>query len=230
MEQAIKILAWIAAVFVMILSLPQLINILRTKKTGKINFTSFWIFHIGLLMWTFWSSFGGDELQPTLVANSVCLFLYTIMIGLLYFFKKEFSLFKKKVAYSVLVLILLVWLSFIISRSLSSFKWDSGTQTAMALIFPALTTFAFLPQLIYSWRHKQWKGISIWMYVVYELNNIVWIIWWILLIAFTAGTSNVGPYVGGLMWQLISFTLFGIQFVYTFKYTKKSEIKKVNTK
>ncbi|MBN4084108.1 PQ-loop domain-containing transporter [Mycoplasma sp. CSL10166] len=220
MNYTIDVLSWIAAVFVMILSLPQLINIIKTKKTGNINFVSFWIFHTGVLMWTFWSSFGSEKLFATLIANSVCLFLYTVMIGLLYYFKKEFSLFRKKIAYLGLLIFLLVWTSFIIIRNVSDFRWTADVQTAMALIFPSLTTFAFLPQLVFSWRHKHWKGISIWMYVIYELNNLVWIIWWILLIISSVGGAEVGPFIGGLIWQLISFILFGTQFIFTFKYRK----------
>ncbi|MCU9934006.1 PQ-loop domain-containing transporter [Mycoplasmopsis felis] len=97
----------------------------------------------------------------------------------------------------------------------------------MSLIFPSFTTLAFLPQLIYSLRKKIWKGISIWMYVLYEVNNLFWILYWILNLVHL---GVEGALIGALIWQTISFTLFGIQFYFTLidLLKTKKEMKKIS--
>ncbi|MCU9934007.1 hypothetical protein NWE61_02230 [Mycoplasmopsis felis] len=51
------------------LGIPQLISLLKSKRTGKINFISFWIFHLGILLWVIWSSLGSDYLLSTFVVT-----------------------------------------------------------------------------------------------------------------------------------------------------------------
>lgn len=45
----------------------------------------------------------------------------------------------------------------------------------------AVTTFTFLPQVIKTWKEKSAKNISLLMFVIAVTNEIMWIIYGILL-------------------------------------------------
>ena len=51
MNIAIEIFGILGALATIGLGIPQLIQQLKTKKTGKVNFASFWIFYVGILLW-----------------------------------------------------------------------------------------------------------------------------------------------------------------------------------
>ncbi|WP_027121502.1 PQ-loop domain-containing transporter [Mycoplasma leonicaptivi] len=227
MLQIVTTLSWISAVIVMTLGIPQLIKLLTTKNTGKVNFISFWIFHTGILLWLIWSSLGSPLLLSTFVANTVCLVIHSIMLFFLYYYKKEYSQTKKMIGYMGIGAMLAVGATFFVLHWILGEVYTKDAQTTMGLIFPAFTTLAFLPQLIFSIRKNAWKGLSIWMFVLYELNNIVWILFWIFSIIYNISIKgSIGPFVGGLIWQLISFTLFGIQFYFTLRYSMNEKRKK----
>lgn len=44
----------------------------------------------------------------------------------------------------------------------------------------AITTFTFLPQVIKTWKEKSAKDISILMFVIAAVNEILWIIYGIM--------------------------------------------------
>ncbi|WP_134110495.1 PQ-loop domain-containing transporter [Mycoplasmopsis mustelae] len=221
---SIVVFSWIAAAVVASLGIPQLISLLKHKKTGNVNFASFWIFQTGILLWIIWSSLGHKNLLNAFVANSISIVFYSIMIYLLYHYKQEFGKKQKFLAAAGLSIYLIIWIIFIILNQTLKFRWSTQTQLILGLIFPSLTTLAFFPQLIYSFKKNEWKGISYWMFLVYEINNIVWIIFWILNIV---STEEKQAFIGGLVWQIISFILFGIQFTFTLRdhiLTKKKSV------
>lgn len=45
----------------------------------------------------------------------------------------------------------------------------------------AVTTFTFLPQVIKTWKEKSAKNISLLMFVIAVTNEIMWIVYGILL-------------------------------------------------
>jgi MtN3 and saliva related transmembrane protein len=45
----------------------------------------------------------------------------------------------------------------------------------------AVTTFTFLPQVIKTWKEKSAKDISLMMFVIAATNEIMWIVYGILL-------------------------------------------------
>ncbi|WP_322912908.1 PQ-loop domain-containing transporter [Mycoplasmopsis felis] len=227
MEHFIVIVSWIVACLVASLGIPQLISLLKSKRTGKINFISFWIFHLGILLWVIWSSLGSDYLLSTFVANSVCLTINSITLYFLYHYKREFNKNQKLAGLIGILFVYFIGIIFFVLKFTISYRWQSDVQTTMSLIFPSFTTLAFLPQLIYSLRKKIWKGISIWMYVLYEVNNLFWILYWILNLVHL---GVEGALIGALIWQTISFTLFGIQFYFTLidLLKTKKEMKKIS--
>ncbi|MFV9451726.1 PQ-loop domain-containing transporter [Mycoplasma sp. 4463] len=230
LETAFGIIKWICAITVISLSIPQLLKILKDKKTGPVNFVSFWIFHIGILLWVIWGATdkNNEKFITVMVADGVGILVNGIMTGLLYYYKKEFTNKQKLQGY---LAVLATWIIagiftvfYIIDYGRAGSQKDpyiigklhDSISTAMGFIFPAFTTFAFLPQLITSFKTKQWQGVSYWMYVLYVVNNIIWIVYWILLILINEIKGlSITSAIGGLVWQSISLTLFSIQLGFT---------------
>ena len=53
--------------------------------------------------------------------------------------------------------------------------------TIMGFIAASLTTFAFLPQVIKTWRMKETRDISLWMYLVFTIGVSLWLGYGILI-------------------------------------------------
>lgn len=220
-----NIFLWLSSVLIVMLSLPQLYKIIKDKKTGNISFLSFWIFHIGILGWVIYGATNPHNLYNVVVADGTSIFVNGVMTYLLYHYKKEFT---KKQKLMGAIGVAITWVVAIIFIIL--FVYDQKTtgakliqlpdkfSTIFGIIFPAFTTFAFAPQLIKSFKTKKWQGVSIWMFVIYEVNNIVWIIWWILGISkelYVNPGQQPWSLIAGLIWQFISLTIFGVQLGFT---------------
>lgn len=204
-------------IFTVALSIPQLIKLLKDKKTGEINFYSFWIFHIGICLWVFFGALSNTEnpyiLKNVVIADGVSCLLNGLMTYMLYRFKKEFS---KKVKLYAALGVLASWIitgtMVILYITLPNFRLTPLQNSIFGAIAPAFTTFSFLPQLITSIKTKQWRGITSWMFVLYEVNNIFWIIFW---------TTSMGlngilwDLVIGLAWQIVSLCIYAYQLTMT---------------
>jgi len=53
--------------------------------------------------------------------------------------------------------------------------------TIMGFIAASLTTFAFLPQVIKTWRMKETRDISFWMYLIFTIGVSLWLGYGILI-------------------------------------------------
>jgi MtN3 and saliva related transmembrane protein len=49
--------------------------------------------------------------------------------------------------------------------------------TLLGLAAAALTTTAFLPQLLKTWRTKSAKDVSLWMLITFSLGVFLWLIY-----------------------------------------------------
>ncbi|UUD36320.1 PQ-loop domain-containing transporter [Mycoplasmopsis citelli] len=237
LDTSIAVFGWFTVVLTVGLSFPQLIKLLKERKTQKVNFYSFWILHIGILTWTIFGVLSDSKfpfkLRNVVIADGVSLFVNGIMTYLLYHFY-DFNLTKPSKLPVVLQSsqarkllaftgVLLTWVIGIIFISLyfsnSTFRISSNAATIFAIIAPSLTTFAFAPQLYTSIKNKNWKGISPMMFIIFELNNFCWIVFWILSISKYGANLDL---IGGLIWQIVSFILYGYQLsmVIRFNYFK----------
>ena len=63
--------------------------------------------------------------------------------------------------------------------------------TISGLIAGALTTIAFLPQLIKTWKSKSAKDVSIEMLIVFSLGVFLWLIYGIYLNALPIILANL---------------------------------------
>ncbi|QGZ97397.1 hypothetical protein GE118_01135 [Mycoplasma sp. NEAQ87857] len=213
----------LTVILIISLSLPQLFKLLKDKKTGEINFVSFWIFHFGILFWVLYAATFRGNLINVIIADGIGVFVNGIMTYLLYYYKDDFN---KSTKNKALILVIFTWvmnIALIAIYIINQTKDNTLTVSpqfslVVSLIGPSFTTLAFTPQLIKSFKTKQWQGVSYWMFVLYVVNNIVWIIWWILKIyddkTYGAGDQFVGL-IGGLIWQIISLLIFSVQLGFT---------------
>ncbi|VEU63380.1 PQ-loop domain-containing transporter [Mycoplasmopsis bovirhinis] len=228
MQLAISILGYIGAVLVASLSIPQLFKIIKDRKTGDVNFYSFWIFHTGILLWIVWSALSPNKLHNIIIPNTITMVIQTITLGLMYLYKSEFNQKTKLKAWIALGIYLIIGIIFIALHIgiYAGGIWKqliipASLEAIMGFVFPAFTTLAFLPQFIQSLRTHNWGGLSYGMFVIYITNNFVWIIWWILqIVAASSLNAPVGSFVGGLIWQVISISLFSTQFAFTIIHQK----------
>lgn len=63
--------------------------------------------------------------------------------------------------------------------------------TILGLIAGALTTIAFLPQLIKTWKSKSAKDVSIEMLIVFSIGVFLWLIYGIYLKALPIILANL---------------------------------------
>ncbi|MFV8479324.1 PQ-loop domain-containing transporter [Mycoplasma sp. VS428] len=227
LDVSFQVFIWLTVVFIISLSVPQLIKLIKEKRTGNVSFTSFWIFHVGILLWVIWGA--TNNLNKTMLnvmfADGISLFVNGVMTILLYKHKKEFSANKKMWGYLGVLATYLIGTVFIVFYIVDYnrlpghylFKLPDTVSTVMGFVFPAATTLAFTPQLIQSFKTNEWQGVTYWMYVLYVVNNIIWIIWWGLGMGLQSyeAKPNYGSLIAGLIWQIISLTIFSIQLGYT---------------
>ncbi|VEU76366.1 PQ-loop domain-containing transporter [Mycoplasmopsis columboralis] len=243
LETSIEVFGWLTVIITVSLSLPQLFKLLKEKKTQKVNFYSFWIFHIGILMWTIFGVLS-DSSQPfklrnIVIADGISLILNGVMTYLLYHYY-DFSSYKNKRTFLsnsqnqemyiktsnhtgkkvwAFLGVLATWVIgivfIVIYFTNSAFRISSNAATIFAIIAPALTTFSFAPQLYTSIKTKNWKGVSPMMFVLFELNNLCWIAFWVLSIVKYGGNLDL---IGGLIWQTVSLILYAYQLTMTIKY------------
>ncbi|TNK82556.1 hypothetical protein C4M98_00380 [Mycoplasmopsis pullorum] len=228
----INIVSWITVVITISLSIPQLIKLFKDKKTGKVNFISFWIFHIGILLWTCYGAVtksrtndGQVDYHPFLnviIADGISLFINGLMMFLLYYYLPNVSrktIIKASVAIvaTLIINVFLVWMWIF-----TKWRISENASSIFALIAPAFTTFSFVPQLITSIKSKNWKGVSLYMFLLYTLNNIAWIIFWILniYVAANAGGSLI-HWIIALLWQITSLVIYSYQLWATIYYNRR---------
>ncbi len=231
----------VALVITVLLALPQFIKVVTEKKTGKnVNFTSFWIFNSGLLLWIVFAAFMPGGLVPPLVANLASVLLYSVMIFFLYFYKEWKNKEEKTkgliivgsilVAKGIFAIILsALWLrdqSLIniidgkpdYSNNILPVIQQEWLQIAMGVIIPIFTAVAFIPQVIEGFKRKSFQGVSL----VFSLAALVMnVLWWMYWFAFGLGQSFSVVSILTLSWQTVSIAIFLINFAGSLIYSRK---------
>ncbi|MEE3928573.1 PQ-loop domain-containing transporter [Mycoplasmopsis ciconiae] len=227
LETFINVISWITVITTPALSIPQLLKLLKDKKTGEVNFISFWVTHFGIFIWLLWGVFSTSSSpfiqKNVVIADGIALILSGITMFLLYFYVPN------KNKNHVIGASLVVLATFIAAIGLivyyfvyPSMRISVQQSLVFGFIAPAFTTFAFVPQLITSIKTKNWKGVSSWLYFLFVVNNIVWILFWILNLVQTKGTET--HLYAGLVWQIISLSLFSYQWIATLYYNRKDKL------
>lgn len=234
-----------ALAITVLLSLPQFIKVVREKKTGKdVNFTSFWIFNTGLLLWIVFAGFMPGGLVPPLVANLASVLLYSVMIFFLYYYKEWSSVEAKRKGLTIVGSILVakgifaivlsaLWLT---DQSINVIINEGGKidrtnailpvitqewlQIAMGVIIPIFTAVAFIPQIIDGFKRKSFQGVSL----VFSLAALVMnVLWWMYWFAFGLGQSFSTVSILTLSWQTVSIAIFLINLTGSLIYAKPAQ-------
>ena len=62
--------------------------------------------------------------------------------------------------------------------------------TIMGFVAASLTTCAFLPQVIKTWRMKETRDISLWMYLIFTIGVSLWLGYGILIGDYPIAIAN----------------------------------------
>lgn len=65
-------------------------------------------------------------------------------------------------------------------------KW----ATIIGFIAAGLTTSAFLPQVIKTWRMKETRDISLWMYLIFTVGVSLWLSYGIIIRDLPVAAAN----------------------------------------
>ncbi|WP_330463492.1 PQ-loop domain-containing transporter [Metamycoplasma gateae] len=253
LEIFIQIFGALGSIVTIMLGVPQLIRLLKTKKAENINYYSFWIFHVGIIVWIIYGVFTPNENGWYIfLANLFCSFIYAFTMFYLYYYNKNIS--KKQLGYAVLAIVLSellvislfgVFLVLVHQKiNLQMFYpvepktnvyigkiavFDKTKSLIIGLITPACTTLAFTPQLIKGFKTKNFKGLSPWMPFLFIINNTWWILFFSLSIvrAKQIGTESelatLNALIGALIWQIVSTIVYTAQFSLILSYEIKTK-------
>ncbi|MDC8917286.1 PQ-loop domain-containing transporter [Metamycoplasma hyosynoviae] len=238
-----EVLGVIGALITIGLGIPQLIEQLKTKETGKVNFASFWIFYIGILFWVVYGVFGGPALWQVFFANFFCMIIYSFTMFFLYYYYKQKTRKMMIGVISAISVFAMFTLAMLIVFGIMMYDakiakvpneqnripiLEPAHVSVISAIAPSLTTLAFLPQFIINLKQKNFQGITPWMPLLFLANNTIWVIYF-MLTPFAAYAENpalslqkewtkVAP---ALAWQFISLTVYGMQFIAIIMYRCK---------
>lgn len=235
LKDALLVFQWMTIISVLLLSLPQLIKVVKEKEAKHVNFFSFWVAHIGIVLWVIYGSLNKSDTWNVIAADGSSLFINGV--GMYYLHKYDVNRTSKKffwANFSILLTFVVAIVFAALHFAIKEFRVSDKVSLIFSLVAPAFTTLAFVPQYIYSIRTKQWQGVSYWMYALYVINNFIWISYWSLLIRKEQldGNFDLINLYGALTWQSISLVLFSSQLTFTLhdryfrqkdKYRKKHE-------
>ena len=71
----------------------------------------------------------------------------------------------------------------------------------------AITSLTFLPQVIKTWKLKSAKDVSLWMFIIAALNEIMWVWYGILLNNWVIISTNLAVLI-------MSVTMIGFKLKY----------------
>ncbi|QJR44359.1 PQ-loop domain-containing transporter [Mycoplasma miroungirhinis] len=219
------VFGWFAAIVTVFLGLPQLIKLLKEKSVGKVKFVSFWIFYWGLFAWILFGTFLPGGLIQVAFANLLCIFIYSAVIFCLYYYDKTIGQKKNNKELILTNVTVILGIFCVLSTIITIYGIIPNTpkihnkivQTILGIIVPSFTCLAFMPQVLYSFKTKNFAGISVYMILMFILNNIFWIIYWVSRLV---DNNNYALDIS-LGWQIFSLIIFSVQIIFTIQYYVK---------
>lgn len=214
----------LAALLTISMGIPQLIHMIKTKKTGSVKYYSYWTFYFALFFWILVGSFDIDDNKMVVsgYANIICAFIYCFTMWALYHYSDSK---KRRKAQWPILFSLLATTATISSLGIwgivTNKHMENNTFSVLMIIIPIITTFAFAPLILKQFETKDFSGMSIFMTLVMASANLAWIIYWIALIG---NSRNVNKLLTPLVWQVISLIIYVAQFIMTLIYGKKKSI------
>ncbi|PZW01574.1 PQ-loop domain-containing transporter [Metamycoplasma auris] len=243
----IQIFGAAGAIFTISLGIPQLIRLLKNKKAENINYYSFWIFFVGIVIWIIYGVFTPNEDGwYVFLANLICGIIFSFTIYYTYAYNKEITKKQLKIATLFIVLIDLLIAAFfavfvvlVIQKIQTKMfypkennkiaTFSKNASIIIGLITPSLTALAFLPQLVKGFMTKNFHGLSPWMPFLFILNCLSWMLFFTLVVikAKKPGTdieeskSIINAAIGALIWQSLAVILYTVQFAFIIVHEQK---------
>lgn len=202
----------IGACLTIVIGLPQVIHLIKTKNSGLVKYYSFWFFFAGILGWISIGAFDPNQkILIIVIANILCGLIYVFVLWLVYKYSNDP---KRKAAHWYVLGIASSLMITITTLAICGLVFDLKTpenlQAVLGQIFPILTTFAFLPQALKSIDAKDYSGMSLGMVVVFLVANVFWCSYWLAFI-FNAGVTP--QYLSAIVWQVISLLFYLLVFI-----------------
>ncbi|WP_027119486.1 PQ-loop domain-containing transporter [[Mycoplasma] testudinis] len=191
-------IGWIAAILTILVGLPQLVYIIRTKNVKGMSLPSFWSFFVSLI---FFSLLGllliNDQLAYTEFIAAVVFGIQMVFIIKYWTFKTHNKI-KKIVAYAfsaLFVVINMIFMILHIERVLGVNVADIPTSVAdfrqfVSIVGPIISMLSFLPQTIKGIRTKQLYHLPFSFVFVLAAFNGLWIVSWLLNVGYYANLTN----------------------------------------
>lgn len=189
-------LGWIAAILTILVGLPQLIFIIRTKNVKGISLISFWSFYTSLL---FFSLLGllliSDQLIYTEFVAAIVFGLQMVLVIKYSEFKNHHIKIKKIVSYGLVGLFTVIPFIFMmlhIFRVLGNSlvvndKYPSELNSFrqfVSIVGPVISMLSFLPQTIQGIKNKELHRLPFTFLVILVTFNALWIISWLLNVGY----------------------------------------------
>lgn len=171
------ILGWVGVILTTILSLPQIIKIIKEKK-AQLSLTSFGVLAAGILLWIFFGITASVDKKPieAIIANYISfgLILVTFFLFLKHNYKKMMWYFT--IGASILMGILLFLI--ILALTKSSLNLPDYLNGPIGILAVLGTSLAFLPQTINLFKTKNIQGVSFFLLVIGFFINFTWEFYW----------------------------------------------------
>ncbi|WP_051586179.1 PQ-loop domain-containing transporter [Mycoplasmopsis lipofaciens] len=218
----------VSSIITAIVTLPQLIKLIKTKEVGNVKYYSFWIFFVALLLWIIIGSFDQNwerKITASYFANVVCSLIYSLVLFFMYRYSK--NKYRNKMQWIVLGLTLFLSLGLSSAGAVGiwanngQYHVDKYTMSILMQIAPMLTTFAFLPQILKSFENKDFSGLSKFMIFLFVVANILWVCYWISMALYNKELSTT--LLTATIWQLMSLGIYISTLSYMLKSTKKEK-------
>ncbi|RMX36048.1 PQ-loop domain-containing transporter [Mycoplasmopsis fermentans] len=228
----VAIIGMIACIATISVSIPQLVYLLKRKKTGEVKFYSFWIFFAALCSWIIFGSFTGEEAKMAAVvyANILCAYVYCVLLFFMYKYDEKVKRNKRKFVVLGITLTLTTICAIVGFVGLyhknsegNGLNFDPNTTAILSQIIPVISTFAFLPQVLKTFEKRDIEGLSVGLILMFVLTNIFWIAYWVSLII--AEGKLTPALTSTLLWQTLSLLIYISQLsmmLHILKTTKKA--------
>ncbi|WP_027119377.1 PQ-loop domain-containing transporter [[Mycoplasma] testudinis] len=222
-----NVLIGVASFLYIVVGIPQLLFLIRKKKTEGLALTSFWLYYSSSV---FFAIFGFLVANDQIVYSEFCAsIIFGIQLGIIvkYIPKEEFSLNKRIISYLFVVIYISNNLIFTVLNALKIIGTDidpnpnaiihSHTVIVLSAIIaniaPVLSMIAFLPQVIKGIKSKSLYKQPFTFVIVIVISSTTWVVSWILGIAYFSETnpSIVPTYIISCIYQIISLGVTSTQ-------------------
>lgn len=217
-----NVILGIGSFLYVIYGIPQLVFLIRKKKTEGIALSSFWILYTASIFYAALGFFTANDLLVYSELIAAIIFGVQMFLIVKYLPKEALNKLKRHLAYLFIILYIIIDLVLAILNAVKVLGTDQEisndsviiTGEVAANIAPILSTIAFLPQVIKGIKTKSlFKQPFSFVFLTF-FSGLIWIFAWSLAIAWYSvfNRNLVNTYIINLVYQFISNIITGTQF------------------